>query len=217
MQLFLLVLASSRTARRRRREPGSRHTILEQFARRPVTGPYDQDMTIRKPPGTDWESWIDQVIRDGRERGEFDDLPGTGKPLADLGKPHDEMWWVRRKVQSEGISYLPPALALRKDREDTLARLDAEPSEARVRTLLGELNSRIRDVNSRSISGPPSTVMPLDIELVVEAWREERAPAPADELRPQEEPSTASSTSTTRGTSAARRPRWRRFAPGAWR
>ena len=134
-------------------------------------GPYDQDMTSRKPPGTDWETWIDQVIRDGRDRGEFDDLPGTGKPLPGLGKPHDEMWWVRQKVQSEGISYLPPALALRKDREDTLARLDTETSETRVRQLLEELNSRIRGVNSRSISGPPSTVMPVDVERVVQEWR----------------------------------------------
>jgi hypothetical protein len=135
-------------------------------------------MTSRKPPGTDWESWIDQVIRDGRDRGEFDDLPGTGKPLPGLGKPHDEMWWVRQKVQSEGISYLPPALALRKDREDTLARLDTETSETRVRQLLAELNARIRDVNSRSISGPPSTVMPVDIELLVQEWRGRQPPTP---------------------------------------
>jgi DnaJ family protein C protein 28 len=29
----------------------------------------------------DWESWIDQQIREAQERGEFDDLPGKGKPL----------------------------------------------------------------------------------------------------------------------------------------
>jgi DnaJ family protein C protein 28 len=28
-----------------------------------------------------WESWIDQQIREAREKGEFDDLPGKGKPL----------------------------------------------------------------------------------------------------------------------------------------
>jgi DnaJ-like protein len=138
-------------------------------------------MTSRKPPGSDWESWIDQVIRDGRDRGEFDDLPGAGKPLPGLDKPRDEMWWVRKKVQSEGISYLPPALALRKDREDTLTRLDTETSEAQVRRLLVELNSRIRDVNSRCITGPPSTVMPLDVELVVQGWREKRTNAVGDE------------------------------------
>jgi hypothetical protein len=141
-------------------------------------------MTSRKPPGTNWESWIDQVIRDGRERGEFDNLAGAGKPLPGLDGPRDEMWWVRQKVQSEGISYLPPALALRKDREDTLARLDGETSEKRVRQLLEELNSRIRDVNRRSTSGPPSTVMSVDIELVVQGWQATHAHAVGDPGRP---------------------------------
>jgi DnaJ family protein C protein 28 len=31
--------------------------------------------------GRDWEDWIDQQIREAQERGEFDDLPGMGKPL----------------------------------------------------------------------------------------------------------------------------------------
>lgn len=29
----------------------------------------------------DWESWIDQQIREAQDRGEFDDLPGKGRPL----------------------------------------------------------------------------------------------------------------------------------------
>jgi hypothetical protein len=29
----------------------------------------------------DWESWIDEQIRLAQERGEFDNLPGTGKPV----------------------------------------------------------------------------------------------------------------------------------------
>lgn len=29
----------------------------------------------------DWEHWIDQQIREAQERGDFDNLPGAGKPL----------------------------------------------------------------------------------------------------------------------------------------
>lgn len=29
----------------------------------------------------DWESWIDQQIREAQARGDFDNLPGKGKPL----------------------------------------------------------------------------------------------------------------------------------------
>jgi predicted flavoprotein YhiN len=54
-------------------------------------------VTSRKPFGT---GWIDRQIREARERGEFDNLPGTGKPLPDLDKPYDENWWVRQKLRS---------------------------------------------------------------------------------------------------------------------
>lgn len=37
-------------------------------------------MTKRRNSG-DWESWIDEQIRDAQERGAFEDLPGKGKPL----------------------------------------------------------------------------------------------------------------------------------------
>jgi hypothetical protein len=79
-------------------------------------------VTDRKPPGVNWETWIDRQIREGMERGDFDGLPGHGKPIADLDRPHDELWWVRDKLRREGVSYLPPTLALRKDLEDASRR-----------------------------------------------------------------------------------------------
>jgi hypothetical protein len=138
-------------------------------------------VTGRKPPVSGTDVWIDAVIREARERGEFDNLPGEGKPLDDLGTHHDEMWWVRKKLQSEGISYLPPTLALRKDREETLERVGAARTERKVRELLEELNDRIRHINRSSISGPPSTVMPVDVEEIVLVWRERRAESLAAE------------------------------------
>ncbi len=38
---------------------------------------------------------VERLIRDAMERGEFDDLPGEGEPLAGAGTPDDEYWWVR--------------------------------------------------------------------------------------------------------------------------
>ena len=37
-------------------------------------------MAEKKGP-KDWESWIDEQIREAQQRGEFDNLPGKGKPL----------------------------------------------------------------------------------------------------------------------------------------
>ena len=134
-------------------------------------------MTERKPAGTSWESWIEQQIRHGMEQGEFDDLPGKGKPLRGIDEPYDEMWWVRQKLRDEGISYLPPTLAIRKDAEATLEAIGRMADEARVRALLEDLNGRIRIVNSQALDGPPATLMPLDIDDVVTRWRAQRHPA----------------------------------------
>ena len=48
-------------------------------------------MTERKPPGVGFGTWVERQIREATERGEFDNLPGTRKPIADLDKPHDEL------------------------------------------------------------------------------------------------------------------------------
>ena len=64
-------------------------------------------MTEQKPPGMSWESWIDQQIREAREAGLFDNLPGAGKPLPNVADGYDPLWWVKQLVQREQISVLP--------------------------------------------------------------------------------------------------------------
>ena len=131
-------------------------------------------MTGRKPPGSTWETWIDRQIREGMENGDFDNLPGHGQPLPDLDVIHDEMWWVRKKLRREQVSFLPPTLAIRKELDDTLEAVAAAGTEAEVRELVAGINARIRQVNATATAGPPSTVGPLDVERVVERWRAAR-------------------------------------------
>ncbi|GAB3703184.1 DnaJ family domain-containing protein [Nocardiopsis oceani] len=129
-------------------------------------------MTERKPPGTGFESWIDTQIRQARERGEFDDLPGEGKPIADIDRPYDENWWIKRKLKSESVSLLPPTLRLRKEAEDTLEEASGARTEKRVRELLEGLNKKIREMNSSPAPGPPLNLMPYDIDAFLEKkWR----------------------------------------------
>lgn len=127
-------------------------------------------MTERKPAGISWETWIDRQIREGMDRGEFDGLPGHGQPLPDVGQARDELWWVRSKLQREGVSFLPPTLAVRKDLDDARERIAVAPSEAQVREIVEGINAKIRAVNAQATSGPPSNLMPLDIERVVTEW-----------------------------------------------
>ncbi|MGA7098207.1 MAG: DUF1992 domain-containing protein [Acidimicrobiia bacterium] len=54
------------------------------------------------------ESWpiAERLILEAIDRGEFDDLPGAGKPLPERGRPYEELWWVRRwleRNESAGI------------------------------------------------------------------------------------------------------------------
>ena len=131
-------------------------------------------MTVRKPAHIGWDSWVERQIREAMERGEFDDLPGAGKPLPNLDQPHDEMWWIKEKLRRENISVLPPALALRKEVEDALEQIAKANSEAAVRRIVTDINARIVQVNSRTTKGPPSNTMPLDVDRIVREWRNRR-------------------------------------------
>jgi hypothetical protein len=134
-------------------------------------------VTERKPPGVSWETWIDRQIREAKERGEFDNLPGSGRPIRDLGEVHDELWWIRQLVQRENIETLPPTLKLRKDRDAALELIPHLDSETAVREIVDEINLRIRTLNSRAHEGPPSTLMPLDVDAIVDRWRAARTAA----------------------------------------
>jgi DnaJ homologue, subfamily C, member 28, conserved domain len=131
-------------------------------------------VTERKPPGVSWESWIDKQIREGAERGLFDDLPGAGKPLPDLDGPRDEDRWIKKKLQAEGVSYLPTTLKVRKDLEDAIVAIGRARSEEEVRRIAEEINAEIRTVNRLASSGPPSNLMPLDVDDVVARWHAAR-------------------------------------------
>ena len=128
-------------------------------------------MSDRKPPGLAWESWVDQQIRVAQADGLFDDLPGRGKPLEGIDDGHDDLWWLRVKLRREQVVVpLPPQLQVRKDVDEFRQALPHVADEATVRDLAANLNHRIREVNRTTVSGPPTTVAPLDVEALVATW-----------------------------------------------
>ncbi|MET7859282.1 DUF1992 domain-containing protein [Streptomyces sp. NPDC005318] len=128
-------------------------------------------MTERKPAGVSFESWVDKQIRESEQRGDVSQLPGFGKPLPDIDRPYDETWWIKKKMQAEGVSMLPPALALRKEAEDVRAAVSEARSEAEVRRMLSEVNEKIEAAIRRPPPGPLLNLRPFDIDTVVEDWR----------------------------------------------
>ena len=78
---------------------------------------------------------MEKAIREAQERGEFDNLPGAGKPLRNLGplEYEDPDWWVKGLVEREGLDVtgaLSPAMALRKEAAaypESLLELHTDP------------------------------------------------------------------------------------------
>jgi hypothetical protein len=53
--------------------------------------------------GEPQEKLVDRLIREAMESGEFDDLPGAGKPISGAGTTDDEYWWFRDWVRRNRI------------------------------------------------------------------------------------------------------------------
>ena len=155
-----------------------------------------------------YESPVERAIREAQERGEFDDLPGAGRPL-DLRDPDDPMWWVRQLAEREHLDFtgaLPPAVALRKEAATFPESLRELRSEESVRAVLDDYNRRVRRDRLR----PPDRGMPqllaptVDVDALVQRWRDLRAASQPPEVDPP----------VTSGEARARR-RWWRRRPGS--
>ena len=120
------------------------------------------------------QSWVDQQIRVAMARGDFDDLPGKGKPLPDLGDSHDPDWWIKKLVERENVALLPPSVQLRKEDAELDAHLDTLTREADVRRHLEDFNARVIAARYRLPEGPPLVTMPRDVDATVAAWAERR-------------------------------------------
>lgn len=121
------------------------------------------------------ESWIDAQIREAQERGDFDNLPGAGKPIEGLGRRQDPDWWLKGYLKREKLDApLPETLVLRKEIEALSETLAEERSERVVREIVTDLNARIVDARRRRTDGLKITIATLEVDRIVDAWRSRR-------------------------------------------
>lgn len=140
-------------------------------------------MTERKPRGVSFESWVDKQVREAEERGDFDDLPGTGKPLPGSGGPLEEMWWIKQKMRSEGLTteaLLPTSLRLRKEIQRLPEKVRELRSERSVREAVTALNLEVV-AYLRAPSEPRIPLGPVDVDDVIARWRAGREESGASE------------------------------------
>jgi hypothetical protein len=120
--------------------------------------------------------WADLQVRQAMARGDFDNLPGAGKPLRGIGATHDPEWWVKGLIEREKITGVgPPALALRKEDAELDARLDRETTATAVRRVVEDFNARIVEARRQLLGGPPVITPLRDVEREVAAWQGRRA------------------------------------------
>lgn len=121
-----------------------------------------------------WQSLAESRIREAQQAGEFDRLPGAGRPIPGMDGVDDELWWVKQKIRQENLSLLPPGLQIALDVERGLQAIWKLSSAAAVRRAVDELNENIRAANLAAVWGPPSTTMPLDVDDVLAEWTRRR-------------------------------------------
>jgi hypothetical protein len=121
------------------------------------------------------QTWVDLQVRAAMERGEFDDLPGAGKPIPDLGTEHDPEWWLKKLVERERLVVLPLSVQLRKEDAELDAELDRLTTDRAVRARVEDFNERVVKARYALPEGPPLITMPREVDATVEAWAARRA------------------------------------------
>ena len=166
-------------------EEEARQTTRGVEARDPRTGSAAAAARIQQQ-----QTWVDLQVRQAMARGDFDDLPGAGKPIRDLGSQHDPDWWVKQLIERERITgVLPAALQLRKDDAVLDDRLDAMTSETEVRREVEDFNARVIRARYTPVDGPPLITMPREVDAEVDRWRERRTARIREQRRaPAERP-----------------------------
>ena len=127
-----------------------------------------------------FESLVERQIRESQERGEFDNLPGAGKPLRGLDGREDPDWWVKQMMQREGLDMadaLPPVMGLRKEAAGFPHSLLDLRTEESVRAVLEDFNRRVKLDRLRPAVGPfpPMLARTVDVDELTTQWKALRA------------------------------------------
>jgi hypothetical protein len=122
---------------------------------------------------------VEQQIRAAQARGDFDNLPGKGKPLR-LDDVHDLDWWVKSYVRREQVdtsALAHPTIALRRVADTFPESLLVLTREEQVRAVLTDFNARVVAEWRRPAVGPtlPMAAHQVAVEPMIERWRAVRA------------------------------------------
>lgn len=160
---------------RRRQRPDARLDAARYTVDKLVRADGDEPVDAGQPTLDQRAAIVEIAIQQAMRRGDFDDLPGAGKPLTGLEQGYDPDWWIRRKIEREQLTGLgPPALTLRSEDARLQDRLDASGSERAVREILDDFNRRVIEARRQLQGGPPVITAIRDVDAELAAWRQRR-------------------------------------------
>jgi len=150
-----------------------------------------QPIAKRYPPML-WERAIDRAIRESQARGDFDDLPGKGKPI-DLGEEAGDGWLAAHLLRSQGFApaWIEDDRAIAAERAALEALLDRHAAWARehgirdpagAERIAAEFRRRAEALNGRiarhNLSVPSASLQrrSIAVEAALAAFRD-RLPA----------------------------------------
>ncbi|WP_256839305.1 DUF1992 domain-containing protein [Ornithinimicrobium faecis] len=141
-------------------------------------------------------SWVDVEIEQAQRRGDFDNLPGAGKPLKNLDQD-DPDWWVKSLIEREKLDMsaaLPTVMALRQERRGFPESLAGISDEVAVRERLEDYNARVIEDRRKPVVGAnsPAIAGRVDVDEMLEQWRQLRE----DRARPVVDPDVESAAQT---------------------
>ena len=170
--------------------------------------------------------FVETAIQLAIRRGEFDNLPGAGKPLRDVDTRTDPDWWVKGLMEREKLDLgdaMPGVMQLRREKSRMTETLAAMSDEIVVRAHLEDFNERVLADRRKPYAGTgsPPVVGRVDVEELVEVWRAERAAAERAAAERAAAQAAASGGASTSSTSSAQEDRpagrgrwWRRHRAG---
>ena len=108
----------------------------------------------------------DRRIEEAMREGKFDNLREAGEPLELDPAPAEEnarmTWWCLRILKNN--DFTPDEIRYRKSIDHLKAALAAAKSEARVRTLVDQINSLIQKLNTLGTNAIHLGIAPISIE-----------------------------------------------------
>lgn len=168
------------------------------------------ELTVEKA-----RSVAEQAILQAQREGAFENLPGAGRPLDGLDRPHDPDWWARDKLRRENADLsaaLPVVLQLRREKAGLLEAVLALPTEDAARAHLEDFNARVLADRRRppATEHSPPVVGRVDVEEYLARWRAGRPVVEAESARLAVEAAEIRRAQEEAGRAARSRRWWRR-------